>query len=367
MNNLNLIKYLLRYTLVLIGIATTSFAAETSIYIAVFEDPALIEKAPFASRVEIFAHSPLEVKTQLEKDDDFADHGVAVCSVLVGKDSLLPKDTSITLVPSIDLYSSYLKQRNSKDLVILNWSGYTGYPGLSEDVLNDLKYIEQRFATILAMDKTKFTTQVHEYISVYDDMLDQLKGHDTPLTVLLCYAKECLLTATKQASTQEEKNTWASGVSEKIEIFKKHGEEQARVRFTEMKINLLECLTQHDNTLIVWALGNDGENIDNDPFWQDLLSHECILSHTLLIHGVTSFGKVARSSNFTSTYLKHSLGKPYRARIWGIEESSYIIDEGTSFSAPLATIDAFIEAKKIVDQTGQIPSYADIKSNLLNK
>jgi hypothetical protein len=196
--------------------------------------------------------------------------------------------------------------------------------------------------------------------------LDQLQGHDGPLTTVVMYAKECLLKATKQTPTEEEKKTWTNGVLEKIEIFKKHGEERAKAWFTKMKENLLKCLTLHDNTLIVWALGNEGKTIDNDPFWQNLLSHECILSHTILIHG-TRYGRVAKDSNFTTTYLEHSLGKPYQTKVWDREESKYLQDEGTSFSAPLATIDAFIEAQKMSDLMGQIATYSDVKSHLLKK
>jgi hypothetical protein len=338
----------------------------SSTCIVVLEDSEFIEKTPFASRVKIFSPVLLEIDHKVEKDDDFANHGVAVCSVLVGNISLLPKDTSITLVPSIELFSSYLMQRNPKDFVILNWSGSTGYPGLPDDVLEGLINIEQHFATILGMDENKFAKEVHEYINAYDGILGQLQGHDGPLTTVLNYAKECLLKATEQSPTKEEKKTWINGVSEKIEIFKKHAEEQAMARFQKMKENLLKCLTQHDNTLIVWALGNDDKNIDDDPFWQNLLSNECILSHTILIHG-SHYGRVAKGSNFTSTYHEHSLGKPYRTKVWDMQESDYIQVEGTSFSTPLATIDAYIEAKKRGDQTGQTPTYADIKSSLLNK
>jgi len=40
---------------------------------------------------------------------------------------------------------------------------------------------------------------------------------------------------------------------------------------------------------------------------------------------------------------------------------------GTSFSAPLATIDAFIKAKEMFNQTAQTPFYADVKRTLLTK
>ena len=76
-----------------------------SIHIVALENPSLIQKSPFASRVQIFAHP------SLEEDNEIKEHGVAVCSVLVGKDSLLPENTPITVVPSIDLFPSYLEPR----------------------------------------------------------------------------------------------------------------------------------------------------------------------------------------------------------------------------------------------------------------
>lgn len=356
-------KIALSYSAVLMCFAFASFSAESSpIHIAVLEDPTLIEKASFASRIHVFASS------DLEQDEEFKEHGVAVCSVLVGKNSSLPEDTSITLFPKLNHFSSYINTQNPDDLVILNWSGCTGYLGLSEDVLGDLDNISVHFKTILEMDATEFTVQVGDYIGAYDNMLEQIPQNDSPLFVLLNYAKTSLLKAAEQpAQIKGDKDVYYSGISEKIENYKKQAKEKAKLRFEEMKTELLNSLRQHDNTLIVWALGNDGECIDTDPFWQGLLSDELILSHSILVHGLQRNGRKDRDSNFTEVYSEHALGKPYHAQVWNTKESCYIQDCGTSFSAPLATIDAFIKAKEMFNQTAQTPFYADVKRTLLTK
>jgi len=353
-------KIVLSYSFFLMGFISASFSSP--LHIAVLEDPTFIERAPFASRVDIFASS------NLEEDDEINEHGVAVCSVLVGKNSLLPKDTSITLVPTLNQFSSYINAKNPNDLVILNWSGSTGYPGLPEDVLDDLENIATHIKTILKMNVTEFTAQVGAYIGAYDNMLLQLPQNDNPLSDLLNFAKMCLLkAAVKPTRIEEDKDIYISEVSEKIENFKKYAEEKAKLRFEEIKAELLKSLRQHDNTLIVWALGNDGECIDTDPFWQGLLGDEFILSHTILVHGLHINGQKDIDSNFTYVYSKHALGKPYRTQVWNTQKSCYIQECGTSLSAPLATIDAFIKAKEMLNQTGQTPFYADVKRTLLIK
>lgn len=341
----------------------TNAASELSpFHIAVLEDSTFIENVPFASRVDVFAPS------DLVEDEELKEHGVAVCSVLVGKNSPLPEDISVTIVPNLNQFSLYLNTQKPNDLVILNWSGCAGYPGLSEDVLEGLDNISSHFNSILKMNVTEFTAQVDEYIEAYDNMLEQLPQDDNPLSSLLNYAKTCLLNvkATEKSTRREEdKDSYSLGVSEKIDYFKKHAEARAKLRFEEMKAALLKILRQHDNTLIVWALGNDGECVDTDPFWQELLDDELILSHTILVHGLQTNGRKDMNSNFTKLYSEHALGKPYNTQVWDIQKSRYIQTYGTSFSAPLTTIDAFIEAKKVLDQTGQNPFYSDVKRTLL--
>jgi hypothetical protein len=353
-------KFFLSHSIFLMSFASASFSSP--IHIAVLEDSSLIGEAPFASRVRIFAPS------SLENEEESQEHGVAVCSVLVGKNSPLPADTSITLVPSLQQFSSYIDTQEPKDLVILNWSGCAGYPGLSEEVLAGLETISAHFKTILEKDLTQFTVEVHDYIAAYDDMLAQLPSDDNPLSVILNHTKTCLLQAKEQPERiAERKGSYVSGVAEKIENFKNHAEERAKLKFQEMKEDLLKSLNRHDNTLIVWALGNEGECIDADPFWQGLLSDEIILSHTLLVYGVQGHGQKNANSNFTRLYQEHALGKPYNSQVWNAEKSRYVQDSGTSFSAPLATIDAFTKAKDILDRTGQTPFYADVKRALLVK
>ena len=358
-------KITLFYIVLFLNFTSVSYSSESElspIHIAVLEDPAFIEKSPFSSRVHIFGLS------DLEKDEDFNEHGVEVCSILVGDNSRLPEDTSITLVPSLKQFSSYINTRAPNDLVILNWSGCACYPGLSEDVLDDLEEIAQHFNTILSMDETEFTVQVHDYIEDYDTMLEQLGQNDNPLSVLLNHAKTCLLNAAKQPTLlKESKDIYSTEVSDKIEGFKEYAEEQAKLRFEEMKVELCEILQQHNNTLIVWALGNDGLCIDTDPFWQGLLNEELVLSHTVLVHGLQSNGRKNVESNYTRVYLDHAIGKPYQTQVWNYQKSRYIQDRGTSFSAPLATTDVFIKAKEMINQTSQTPCYADVKRALLMK
>jgi hypothetical protein len=353
-------KIALSYSFFLMSFASASFSSP--IHIAVLEDPAFIEKAPFAARVNVVGSA------DLAQDEEFKDHGVAVCSVLVGKNSLLPKDTSITLVPTLKQFSSYVNTQSPNDLVILNWSGSVGYPGLPEEVVDGLNSISIQIKNILTMNASEFTAQVGDYIEEYDIALEQLSQNDNPLSDLLSHAKMSLLKAAeKPTRIEEDKDIYISSISEKIESFKKYAEKRAKLRFNEMKTELLESLRQHDNTLIVWALGNDGECIDEDPFWQGLLSDELILSHTILVHGLHINGRKDVNSNFTKFYSEHTLGKPYRTEVWDVQKSRYLQESGTSLSAPLATIDAFTKAKEMLDQAGQTPFYTDVKRTLLRK
>ncbi|MEI8295558.1 MAG: hypothetical protein WCG04_03425 [Alphaproteobacteria bacterium] len=361
-NLTKLIKVVLCQAVILMGLTTAIFSAEerSPIHIAVLEDPLGFD-TPFAKHVL----SPYKPPEAPEADPEFIGHGAAVCSVLVGEKSLLPKGTSITVVPTIDLFPRYLDDKNPKDLVILNWSGSIGYPGISEDVLEDINSLRESLSAILAMDGDEFVEQANNFIRGCDGMLAEMQGHITPSTDLLnslfVYAKEFLLKAIK-GLTEEDQKIWSSGFSERLDEFKKHGEEESKKKFTEMKNNIIKSLAQHDNTLIVWALGNEGKNIDDDPFWQELLGDDQgIINHTLLVYG-TVYGRKHVESNFTIRYQKHALGRPFTTLAWNMDKSRYTPHHGTSFSAPLATMAVFIEAQQTPN-----PSYSAIKESLLKK
>lgn len=334
----------------------------SSLHIAVLEDPTLIEQTPFFARAHVYSPS------FVENDKDFQEHGVSVCSVLVGEKSTLPADTSITLVSDLKKFCAYLDTREPKDFVILNWSGCTGYPKLSEDVLEDLENISQHFNAIIGMHATKFTEEVNDYIRAYEGLLAQLPVNDDPLFVLLNQAKTCLIKAQEQPEALEDKrDIYILSIEEKIDAFKKYAQEKTKSKFYEMKSSLIQCLEKHDNTLIVWAIGNDEECIDEDPFWQGLLEEEIILNHSVLVQGVQANGRKNVYSNFTYIYSDHCLGKPYNCLVWSVQKSRYVQEAGTSFSASLVTIDAFLKAKELFDQTGETPIYRDVKCVLLMK
>jgi hypothetical protein len=44
-----------------------------------------------------------------------------------------------------------------------------------------------------------------------------------------------------------------------------------------------------------------------------------------------------------------------------------VLEDGTSFSAPLVTIDAFNAVQEILHETGQAPLYSNVKAILLKK
>lgn len=359
---MNFLKNTHYYLAFFLSFISASFSAElSSIHIVLLENPTLIRTAHFASRVHVFAPSS-------DSDEKkFYDHGVAVCSVLVGKNSSLQENTSITVVPSLDQFPCYVSTLKTEDLVILNWSGSTGYPGLSEDHLEELEGIREEFQTILEMDETQFSEQVAGYIRDYNGFLTQLPGNN-PLSDLLSYAKECLLSTEKQSELRvQNRDAYLMGLHEKIETFRNYANSRARLKFEEMKATLQAILLKHDNTLIMWALGNEGECIDSNPFWQGLLPDQLILSHTILVYGLQNNGKKHFDSNYTIAYNNHALGKPYDVQVWDTETSRYEKDSGTSFSAPLATIDAFLRAKEILNQTSKTPSYSDVKHALLRK
>ena len=354
-------KIAISYSFFLICFCSTAFSAGP-IHIAVMEDPIGVERTPFAPRVHVFAPSDKEI------DEECQDHGVQVCSVLIGEGSQLPPPTTITTVPSLPQFSSYLTSVNTDDLVILNWSGSTGYPELPIKLVEELEGILKHFTSILEMDTTEFTRQVQDYIDAYEGILRQLPSDTSPLSSLLNYARTCLLTLAKSPTLQEEKRDgYIATLSQKIMDFKTFADEQSKTNFGQMKKDLLCALEKHPNTLIVWALGNEGECIDSDPFWQELLPDERILSHTLLVHGLDVDAQKHRDSNFTHTYAAHTLGKPYTARVWSNEESLYLLASGTSFSAPLVTIDAFLMAQDMWRKTGSPPLYTDVKQALLKK
>jgi len=155
-----------------------------------------------------------------------------------------------------------------------------------------------------------------------------------------------------------------------MEDFKKHAETKSWEHFNHMQASVLESIAVHDNTLIVWALGNEGENCDNSSFWQELLGNETILQHSVLVYGQDSSlnRRVHRDSNYTNKHVDHALGKPFRTLVWDQASRRYVVDSGTSFSAPLATIDAFNVAQKILSsETGQAPLYSGVKSILVKK
>lgn len=339
--------------------ALIASSESSSVHIAVLEDSTLIEKTPFHARVHVYVPSPLET------DKEFQEHGVSVCSVLVGEHSTLPKDTPITLVPDLKAFQKYLETRSSQDLVILNWSGCTGYPGLSEEVLENLEDLSQHFKSIVTMEKSQFNDHVQDYVGAYEGILAQIP-EDNVCSVVLTYAKSCLMEARQQPDLLDERRDhYQSGFAEKINSYKKYAQERATVKFDEMKEDVLQCLTKHDNTLIVWALGNDGECIDQDPFWHGVLSEKNILDHTLLVQGNQRSGRKSVESNFTVSFKDHCVGKPYRCPVWSAPNSCYLLKSGTSFSAPLVTIDGFLKAKEILTQTGEMPRYDALKRALL--
>lgn len=215
------------------------------------------------------------------------------------------------------------------------------------------------------METSRFNDHVQAYTAAYEGALAQLPVDD-PFSFPLTYAKTCLIEARQHpALLAEKQDHYLSGFVEKIDSFKEHVHKRATLKFISMKDNLLQCLKKHDNTLIVWALGNDGECIDQDPFWHGVLDVPTIPDHTLLVQGNQPSGRKSVESNFTAVFKDHCVGKPYRCQVWSSRESRYVQGSGTLFSAPLATIDAYIKAKEILEKTGEMPRYDVVKQILL--
>src|SRR3989338_2229599 len=238
---MNFFKTLLAYSLFLV-ICAPAVLSSDPIHLAVLDHQSGIEQAPFVSRVHTFKSGSLqrEEASSPQDDDESQGHGAAVCSVLVGKNSSLPKDTVITLVPSLVEFSSYVRSLPTDDLVILNWSGSTGFPGLPEDLLGELEGIRIHFNSIIEKDETDFAVEVDNFVRAYEETLEQLPSGTNPLADLLNYARDSLLEAKAQpARLKEDRPRYGSEMSRRIEAFRKYGEEQSMLRFNEMKGNLL--------------------------------------------------------------------------------------------------------------------------------
>ena len=335
----------------------------SSVHIVALENGELVKHTPFASRVNFFG------ETITEEDIEFKDHGVYVSSVLVGDRSSLPPQTNITLIPNIDSLVPYLQKQKQDDLVIFNWSGSIGSPGLSEDNLDEFNNLQSYFQKILFIDSIEFEQCVKEYITNFDQIIQQLNHcPDNHLTPVIKFAKECLETAQdKPTILQSNKNKWLSEFKKGLDSLKEEGDRKSYESFNQMKKAVLESLKQHDNTLIIWALGNEGRNCDNSPFWQELLKDDLILSHVILVYGHDALLQKNShiNSNYTIKYKNHALAKPYRTFVWDNDRQKYTLFNGTSFSAPLLTIDAFRKAQEIIDKTGKQVFYSTLKEELL--
>jgi len=348
--------------LVCFALLSGTVLAVPPITIAVVENPACMDLAPFASRVQGFASDPAAPEEEQH-------HGVAVSSVLVGEGSRLPQDMSITLFPEIKHLSGFLETQPTENLVILNWSGGMGL-GLKENWAEEIESITESFQHVIHLGGEEFQKEAPLLRDSYTAILEQLSAcPNGSFSDLMGYAKRNLEIGMEQgAVTREQKFVWKQALTAKINAFSLQIQSRTREKFVAVKDILREAFYQHPNTLLMLALGNEGENIDAESAWQEVLQEESILPHTLLIYGTLGEKSMRRHphSNFTEIHSAHTLGRPFACRVWDSIEKRYVREMGTSFSAPLATTDAFLEGQKIFQETGRAPLYSEVKAVLLS-
>jgi len=346
--------------LVCLGLLSGAVSAVPPIAIAVVESPASMDLVPFASRVNAFVPDP----GATEEDQH---HGVAVSSVLVGEGSRLPQDISITLFPGMKNLSDFLKTQPAENLILLNWNKGLSL-GPKEEWLEEMENLRGPFLGVIDLVGEEFQEESALLIKNYGDALGQLgdlqNGHY--LRNLFTYAKRNLEIGMQQkVVTREQKFVWQQGLEVLIKEFSIALSSKERKDFAETKDILREAFREHPNILLVWALGNEGKNIDTHPSYQAILEEPGILDHTLFVYGTVVVDR-HRASSFTEAYAAHAVGRPFMTRAWHCGDRMYIRGGGTSFSAPLATIDAFLEGQRIFKETGRVPLYSDVKALLLS-
>lgn len=324
-------------------------AGGTSVSIAFIEEIGSLEGVPFAGRVEILGES------EMTPDEEEADHGLRVASIFVGEGSPLPKDVSVTCISSVFDLPRYVSAQPKDTLTLINWSGILGCPYIPQELEDEFLSILSSFNGALSSSSKK-----ESLLRKYNELLRDTDPGAEIVTGIISVAKGFLESASEPSEHQ--KREWNTKLSEMIQASKDQFSQNFRKVFERMKSALLRTLETHDNTLILWALGNEVECIDMDPFWTEILSDECILNHVVLVSGtVGNASNLNIASSYTKNYAAHAVARTLSVPVYHPRQDHlYFKEEGTSFSAPLVTLDAYKIAQGM-----DVPTHQSVKDALL--
>lgn len=335
--------------LIVLTIFNNAYAAGPTIVL--LEAPILISSSLFSGRVQVLEPFDKEV------DPDFAAHGVSVASVLVGPDRVgkLPTDVSVYMAEGWEGLASRLQKSGiSKErLLVINWSGIHGaehldliehYTGLLEVILENVT--EKPLAETLSFMEKLITDLRAEASSV--GASDDKASHR--LSSLFSALDKISVALKEQQKAESFDRSNVEGIA-KAAINPLIEAPQAKARKIREQIlkDMTELMQVFPNTLIVWALGNDGECIDQNTEWTDYLSQLDVLERTILVEGSTSWGTRSSRSNFTKAFTEHAVKAGYGQNIW--DGKKITRGEATSFSAAAVTAEAYRLAieEKITD------------------
>jgi hypothetical protein len=261
------------------------------------------------------------------------------------------------------------------DLVMINWSGLESFPCLPPELEEEAKSILAFFAYHLeAEDQAQFMKNQEVVKENFQTLIEQIAGVPGANALELCarkaieIANESILLCKEGQwnSIEGRKEAWIQAIAEQISVIKNELSQKYRQGFIETKMQILTILKHYPNMLIVWALGNDGMNIDESPYWQEMFQDNDLISHCLLVSG-TVYSVRHSESNYTISYAHHVVNAPYNASVWDLKRNRQVRERGTSFATPRVTVEAYKIAQEILNETGNIPTFMDVKTKLFGK
>ena len=360
--------------------ANTSYGACTSAanaihVIALDSSSGPFEHAPFKARVNIWPTTPSKIvevaavgggaigASIAECQEDFAEeakaaanHGVMVSSLLVAAKPIghLPPGVKIHLTDSTNGWEDFVAKAHAQglretDLLLVNWSGIAS--------ATDVGHLEEEISGIaLYYSEELKTKSLADLIEETEGNIDEIRNSlGDSNDIFKCF--NAIFDILKSDSPSDVKIRAA--VAELTEDMRAISEATSQKHIQQ----LLDALTAFPNTLIVWALGNEGKCIDKDTCLGRYLSMPEILSRVVLVEGNNDNTRHP-DSNFTEMFAAHVINRPFMQSVWSPEQMRAVQESGTSFAAPVATADAYKIAKAMMDK-GSSLSYLKIKEQLL--
>ena len=395
-SNKVIIKMLLSGIFFSVKVIGAEFAeqAATTIHVLAIEETAFIARAPFKEQIDVFGRVGIDqmmesltaklgenanALTECDADAEEArEHGVMVSSLLVGEwENRLPIDTKLLMTSGISNVKGALDsvRAKQKDLVVINWSGLESFPGLPPELEMQIEAIPAYFSFNLeAVDQAQFMRNQEEVKDSFEALISAIAGVPSASAIELCARKAIeianealhLCAEGKWDSIIGRKEVWIQAITDQVSVIKDQLSQKSRQKFIETKECMLSVLAHHPNILIVWALGNDGMNIDESSSWQEIFQGNDLIDHCLLVSGTGSSARHS-DSNYTISYAAHGVSASFNALVWDLKRKRQVREGGTSFAAPRVTVEAYKVAQGLLRETGILPTFTDVKAKLVGK